>query len=243
VCTLRFFASPICCHPFKDASLNYPVVTVSKCGSTIYIACWAQRYPEIFDRPHLDQWTQIVSRGAFRAASNYFGGLAAARDASEPLPGSDALQELASNLRLGITGMRVARQRFFTHRDVNQMILEAGQPIEFILVSTASVFGCLEAQSTSIKQASEAGGVLSSEGLWEWSLLFAKDLRLHYERRHRWSSEAELEHLGSHVERLFWTIGTIVSPLDSSHWIDVVDDERMASINRMLRGGESTRVC
>ncbi|MFP7773507.1 hypothetical protein ACLHT0_32355, partial [Pseudomonas aeruginosa] len=35
VCTLRFFASPICCHPFEDDSLNYPVVTVSKGGSTI----------------------------------------------------------------------------------------------------------------------------------------------------------------------------------------------------------------
>ncbi|MEL3888438.1 hypothetical protein, partial [Pseudomonas aeruginosa] len=37
VCTLRFFASPICCHPFEDDSLNYPVVTVSKGGSTIEI--------------------------------------------------------------------------------------------------------------------------------------------------------------------------------------------------------------
>jgi len=34
---LRFFASPICCHPFKDDSLNYPVVAVSKCGATIGI--------------------------------------------------------------------------------------------------------------------------------------------------------------------------------------------------------------
>jgi len=207
-------------------------------GRAYYIDCWAQRYPEIFDRPHLDQWSQIVSRGAFRAASNYFGGMAAARDASEPPSGGDAVQELASNLRLGIAGMREARQRFVTHRDVNQMILDAGQPIEFILVSTASVFGFLEAQSTSIKQASEAGGVLSSEGLWEWSQLLAKDLRLHYERRQRWSSEAELQHLGSHVERLFWTIGTIVSPIDGGHWIDVIDDERMALINRMLRGSK-----
>ncbi|MEL3888506.1 hypothetical protein V2V63_32055, partial [Pseudomonas aeruginosa] len=37
VCTLRFFASPICCHPFEDDSLNYPVVTVSKGGSTIEV--------------------------------------------------------------------------------------------------------------------------------------------------------------------------------------------------------------
>uniref|UniRef100_UPI0026E0F341 hypothetical protein n=1 Tax=Pseudomonas aeruginosa TaxID=287 RepID=UPI0026E0F341 len=28
----------ICCHPFEDDSLNYPVVTVSKGGSTIEIA-------------------------------------------------------------------------------------------------------------------------------------------------------------------------------------------------------------
>ncbi|WP_280991137.1 EAL domain-containing protein [Pseudomonas aeruginosa] len=38
MCTLRFFASPICCHPFEDDSLNYPVVTVSKGGSTIGFA-------------------------------------------------------------------------------------------------------------------------------------------------------------------------------------------------------------
>jgi hypothetical protein len=204
-------------------------------GRAYYIDCWAKRCPEVFDRPELDLWGKIVSKVTSRAASYHFGGLASARHESEPLPGGDTLQELASYLRLGFTGLREARQRFFTHRDVDQLILEAIPPIEFILVSTASVCGFLEAKNTAIARDSDAGIVLSDAGLWEWSLLFAKDLRRHYEKRYRWSSEAELHQLGGHVERLLWTIGTIVSPTDNGHWIDVLDDERMELFERALR--------
>lgn len=37
VCDLLFLLSLICCHPFQDNSLNYPVVTVSNRGFTILI--------------------------------------------------------------------------------------------------------------------------------------------------------------------------------------------------------------
>ncbi len=203
-------------------------------GRAYYFDCWARGYPAVFDNPGLDLWNQIVLRAVFRVASFYFGGLASARHELEPLPGGESLQELASFLRLGFASLREARQRFFTHRDVDRLVLDAIQPIELILNSTASVCGFLEGKNTTMARDSDAGIFLSDVGLWEWCNLFAEDLRRHYEKRNRWSSEAELHQLAGHIERLLWMIGVVVSKTDSGHWIDVLDDERMPFMVRML---------
>lgn len=203
-------------------------------GRAYYFDCWARCCPAVFDSPASSLWSQITLRVVFRAASCYFGGLASARHESEPLPGGESLQELAAFLRHGLSGLREARLQFFTHRDVDRLTMEAVQSIELILVSTASVCGFLEAKNTTIARNSDAGIVLSDAGLWEWCILFAEDLRRHYEKRSRWASEVELHQLADHIERHLWTIGVIVSKTDSGHWIDVLDDERMPFMGRML---------
>jgi hypothetical protein len=117
---------------------------------------------------------------------------------------------------------------------LDQLILEAVQYVESILVSTAYVCGFLEAKNGSIARDTDAGTVLLIEGLWEWSLLYAKDLRRHYETRNRWSSEQELIELGEHVDRLLWTKGIVVSRLDKGCWIDFFGDEQMPMVKQIL---------
>ena len=203
-------------------------------GRAYYFDCWARRCPEVFDKPRKDLWSELELRVAFRAASAYFGGLASVRHNSEPLPDEDNLRELAAILRVAFSSLHSARQQFFAHRNLDRLILEATQTIEAILVHTASVFGFLEAKNRSISLESEAGVTLVNAGLWEWGILFAKDLRRHYERRTRWASESELRQIGGHVERQLWTIGVLVSKVDGGHWIDVLDEERMPIIERIL---------
>lgn len=203
-------------------------------GRAYYFDCWARRCPEVFDKLHNDPWSELELRAAFRAASAYFGGLASVRHDSAPLPGEEDLPELAATLRVALASLHSARQRFFTHRNVDRLVLEATQIIEAILVHTASVFGFLEAKNRSISRESEAGVVLASAGLWEWGTLFAEDLRRHYERRTWWASDSELRQIGGHVERQLWTIGVLVSRVDDGHWVDVLDDQRMPIVERML---------
>lgn len=203
-------------------------------GRAYYFDCWARRCPGVFDTPPTDLWNYVGLRVAFRVASAYFGGLASVRHEPEPLPGGETLLELATILSAAFTGLRGARQRFFAHRNVDQLVLEATQFIEALLIHTASVFGFLEAKNRSISRESAAGTVLAKAGLWEWSILFAEDLRRHYDRRNRWASETELWQIGGHVERHLWTIGVIVSKVDSGYWVDVLDDQQMSIIERML---------
>jgi hypothetical protein len=203
-------------------------------GRAYYIDFWVRQCPQIFEQLELDFWGQITSKVAFRAASFYFGGLASARHELELPPGGNGLQALASDLRLGFAGLQVARQRYFVHKNLDHLISEAVQYVQHILVSMAYVCGFLEAKNDSMARDTDAAAVLLNEGLLEWSILYSKDLRRHYEKRNRWSSEQEIAELGEHVDRLLWTKGIVVSRLDEGCWIDVFGDEQMPMIKQVL---------
>ena len=205
-------------------------------GQAYHFDCWARCYPAVFEGSGLDHWNQTLCQVAFRFTSHYFGGLASARHELEPLPGGESLQELASALRLGFAGLEDARKQFFSHRDVDRLLLAAVQPIDFILKSTAFVCGFLEAKDTSMARNSAAGSFLSDIGMWDWCNLFAQDLRRNYEKRNRWTSITELHQLSRHIERHLWKIGVTVSKTESGYWIDVLEDERMPFMNQLLSG-------
>lgn len=204
-------------------------------GRVYYFDCWARCCPEIVGpRPQLALWEQIASKVALHVGSHYFGGLASARHESEPFPGGDRLEELAATFRLCCATLRQARRQSFVHRNVDQVLADAIGPIDTLMVSVATVSGFLEAKDLALPRDSEAGDALSEAGLWEWGLLFAKDLRRHYATRERWSSPSDLEPLIGHIERLLWTAGVIVSKTDSGHWIDIIDDARMPILQNVL---------
>ncbi|CAB1369841.1 DUF4238 domain-containing protein [Denitratisoma oestradiolicum] len=204
-------------------------------GRVYYLDCWACRVPEMLGpRLELSLWERIASITALRVGSHYFGGLASARHESEPFPGGNRLDELAANLRHCFTALRQARQQAFMHRNVDQVLADAIGPIDTLLVSVATVSGFLNAKDLALPHDSDAGDALSKAGLWEWYLLFAKDLGRHYATRERWASPSDLEPLIGHIERLLWTVGVIVSKTDSGLWIDVIDDARMPVLEKIL---------
>lgn len=204
-------------------------------GRVYYLDCWARRAPEMLGpRPELALWEQMASRTALRVGSHYFGGLASARHESEPFPGGNRLEELGATFRLCFTALRQARQHAFVHRNVDQVLADAIGPIDTLLVSAATVSGFLNAKDLALPRDSDAGDALSKAGLWEWGLLFAKDLGRHYATRERWASSLDLEPLIGHIERLLWTVGIIVSKTDSGLWIDVIDDARMPVLEKIL---------
>lgn len=203
-------------------------------GRAYHFDCWARRNRQVFDRPRSDEWTYVVDNLVFHAGSHYFGGLASARHGSTYLSTDDVLQKLAASINLGIKGLNVSREQFFVNRDLALLVRDAISSVEVILVSVASLNGILEAQNTSIATYSDAGLVLTEAGLWDWSQLFAKDLRRYYETRSRWHPDTELSELGRHVERLLWTIGVFVSETDKGPYLDVIDDERLVQLRQLF---------
>ncbi|MEQ1595287.1 MAG: DUF4238 domain-containing protein [Casimicrobium sp.] len=220
----------------QDPSMQLVATRVIKhnLGKSYYFACWAHRCPSIFAPTFVNEWQQLVAMVVFRACSEYFGGMACTRHESALLPSDDRLREVAQFIALGVEGLAAARRQYFMHRNIDQLLRDALPSLETILVSVASISGILEAKATSIGLDSDAGIVLRTAGLWDWSRLFANDLRRHYESRFRWSTEAELSEFGPHIERLLWTIGIFVSQIDEGTWIDVKDDQQLALLNGML---------
>lgn len=205
-------------------------------GRVYYFDCWVRQVPALFENPNSDPWRRLVLQIVFRSASIYFGGLASARHEPDPLPDGDPLQEIAPVLRGTLAGLRETRLRFFEHRNVEQLALGVAPFIDLFLLQIASICGLLAAKDMVIAQDSQVGIVLTEAGLWEWHKVFSKDLRRHYERRHRWQSEAEFNQLGGHVERLLWTIGVFVSQTDAGPWMDVCDDNQLTLMTNVLRG-------
>lgn len=203
-------------------------------GKAYYLACWARQCQGIFDKAFANEWQQLVTKVAFRACGDYFGGMASTRHEYEILPIDDRLREAAKLIALGIEGLTASRQQYFTHRSIDQLVRDSLPCVEVILASVASISGVLEAKNSSIARDSDAGAVLRAAGLWDWSRLFANDLRRHYESRFRWSSDAQLQEICPHVERILWTIGVFVSQVDKGTWIDVQGDQQLANLKRLL---------
>lgn len=203
-------------------------------GRAYYFDCWLQRCPEIFEPLVLDAWDNITFKVMSRVGAFYFGGIAAGQHESKSQVNSLNQPDITPYLGFGLSSLQNARQQFFIHHNVDQLLNEAVQAIETILYAIAPVCGTLEANDIAIDKDSITGTFLANKGLWGWIRLMAKDLRRHYDKRHQWLSVADICQLGCHIERLLWTIGVIAIQTDSGLRIIVQDDEQMADLKKYL---------
>jgi hypothetical protein len=204
-------------------------------GRAYYIGCWARQFPAIFEHTEPSPWSQNTRKLGFNSASGYFGALAAPGEDAGPPIDDWGLQQIATTILAGLNGLVEARRRFWEHRAVDILANEVDGPLNAILVSVASFSGFAAAVGSGLAEDSAPAVVLANAGLWEWALLFSKDLARHYDRRHHWASEKELNQLAGHAERLLWTIGVIATPTEQGHWIDVYESPGLELINRVLR--------
>lgn len=79
--------------------------------------------------------------------------------------------------------------------------------------------------------------VLQAVSLGEWFELLALDLERFFDSRENLTGDSDLILLGSHIERVLWSFGIVLStPTPEQIWMDVCAEEQLENMRLMLLG-------
>lgn len=154
-------------------------------GRAVYLGCWARQYPAIFEQQQPTLWRHTLYAIAFNAASQYAGALATHEEMeSVPLDG-EAQNELASNITAALSQLLLVRSGFTSHHNVDKLTVDAAEPLDTLLGSVAALAGFAAAEGGALNDYPLVVKILEAANLFDWAILFAKDLARHYEYRTR----------------------------------------------------------
>lgn len=167
--------------------------------------------------------------------SHYFGGRLSGigRISGDEFAVTDGLcsQTLASCLQ-GITN---ARLHFIEHRNVDTALSQALGYVEQMLCVTANACASTGGE-VNLWKASKSIEALQAVSLGDWFELFALDLERFFDSRESLAGDNDLVLLGSHIERVLWSFGIVLSTkVPEQIWMDVLVDEQLESMRLMLR--------
>jgi hypothetical protein len=183
-------------------------------------------------RPELEG---VGLRIAHFFCSHYFGGRLSAmgRLSDEEFVAVDALYNLT--LAASMAGIANSRLHFIEHGDFHGAIRPALFHAEQMLCATANACATTVGDAQRWRE-SRSMGVLRAVGLGDWFDLFALDLERFFSTRERMSGDTDLILLGSHLERVLWSFGIILSsPTPDQVWMEVQSDGQLENTRAMLR--------
>lgn len=172
-----------------------------------------------------------------RFASRYYGSVKAAAVAHEnDLRDDEPLSGRAVTITLAV--LEAARQQFMSHKNVDALLAEITPAIDMLLGTLAGYCGQHPHGSADrpLSQTSPTCEPLAHAGLWDWVLLFGRDLSQHHQSLTRESSSVDqMLALSEHVERVLWQVGIFLSDFEEGRmWVDVCDDERLTMVKQVL---------
>ncbi len=204
-------------------------------GRAAYYAAVISKIPQETlqrQRPPLEA---IDLRIAHLFCSHYFGGRLSGVSL---MPDEDfaAADDLYSQtLAACFQGITDARLHFIQHRDVDAALLPALWHVEQMLCATASACAatCSEVGRW---EASKSIEILKAVSLGDWFELLSLDLGRFFASHKDIAGDSDLVLLGSHVERVLWSFGIVLStPTPEQIWMDVFADEQFENVRLMLR--------
>lgn len=219
-------------HPLARAAA---ALIRHQAGRATYYATVVSKIPkEMLQRPRPLLET-VELRIAHFCCSHYFGGRLSGIGyiSDEEFAATDDLynRTLAGCLQ-GITN---ARLHFIEHRDVDAALLQALGHVERLLCATANACATTGGEVGRWK-ASKSIEALQAVSLGDWLELLALDLRRFFDSRKDLGGDTDLVLLGSHVERVLWSFGIVLStPTPEKIWMDVLGDEQLENTRLMLR--------
>lgn len=135
-----------------------------------------------------------------------------------------------------MNGISAARLQFISHRDVNAALSLAFVQVEQLLNAAASACATGALDFLDYWKRSESVALLRTVGLGDWFELFALDLQRIFDSRDVLSGDGELVMLGSHVRRVLWSFGVIVSSQTPGQvFMEVLSEKQLENIRKVLR--------
>jgi len=218
-------------HPLARAAA---ALIRHQAGRATYYATVASKIPkETLQRPR-PLLEAVGLRIAHFFCSHYFGGrlsgIGCLSDAEFAATDRIYNQTLAGCVQ-GITS---ARLHFIEHRDVDAALGQALGHVELLLCATANACATTGCEVIRWKE-SKSIEALQAISLGDWFELFALDLERFFESRERLAGDHDLVLLGSHIERVLWSFGIVLSlPAPEQIWMDVLADEQLENTRLML---------
>ncbi len=206
-------------------------------GRAHYFTCWASQCQQVVAGvdPEMDAWSASTLHLTLRAGGSYVSGLSLGRSGVKATFETEQWAPRATPYLSCAAELINAREHALKDGNVDRLIADAMPPIEILLDVVATVCGIEKSSGAQLLHTSELGLALQRAGLSEWVSLLARDLDQHWSSRSFWESRSDLKTLTAHIERLLWTIGVVVSPTETGHWIDVLDTNLAAVFANTLR--------
>lgn len=167
--------------------------------------------------------------------SHYFGGRLSGLGhvSDEDFAITDALYSEA--LPIYMQRITSARLHFIEYRDVDAALDQALGHVEQLLCAVATACASTSGEVDRWRS-SKSLECLKGASLGHWFELFALDLERFFNSRERLNGDNDLVLLGSHIERVLWSFGIVLSTHSPGQIrMDVLSDEQLQHILLMLR--------
>ncbi|CAN7337894.1 DUF4238 domain-containing protein [Polaromonas sp. LjRoot131] len=223
----------------EDESLRQSATLVVRrlLGRVSYLDHWFSYLAPLADGRVFTARQHIALNLMRRFTSLYYGSVEVALVATEndlhngePLSGHAVTTALAA--------LETARHQFQSHKNVDALVVDLIPAIDMLLGTLAGYCGQHphDSENRPILQTSLTCEPLVHAGLWDWALLFRRDLNRHHQSLTRKSSSVDqMLALSEHMERVLWQIGIFLSDIEEGKmWVDVCDDERLKMVKQAL---------
>lgn len=220
--------------PGNPLSRAYAALIRHQAGRATYYAVVAAKVSKASLQKQRPLLEAVGLRIAHFVSSHYFGGRLSGigQLSNEEFAATDTFfnQALADSMQ----GISHARLQFFEHRNVDATLSQALVHTERLLCATASA--CATTVDTTDRwETSKSIASLQAVGLGDWLELFALDLERYFSSYEYIMDDSSLLLLGSHVERVLWSFGIVLTMrIPEQIWMEVHSDEQLAHTRQML---------
>lgn len=221
--------------PGDPLSRAYATHIRHQAGRATYYAVVASKVPKATWQKQRSLLETFGLRIAHFVCSHYFGGRLSGVGplSNEEFAATDARfnQALSDSMQ----GISHARLQFSEHRNVDTTLNQALTHTKRLLLATANA--CANTADTIDRwKQSKSIALLQTVGLGDWFELFALDLERFFSSREYLVDESSLLLLGSHLERVLWSFGIILTTrVPEQIWMELQSDEQLANTHHMLR--------
>lgn len=143
----------------------------------------------------------------------------------------------AKAISASTAALEAARRQFLEHRNADTILADIVPALDVLFGTVAAYCGLYAGKSLDISPTTEIGRSISDASLWDWVMLFDRDLRNHLNQiRQTTPMLAAMQSIAEHVERVLWQFGILLSDADEGRlWVDVSDEDQLFVLRNILR--------